>query len=111
MKPPGRSAAGCTGAARGLFGFASDRVAAAVEEHRIAVAELRAEEAADESAARRGGGGSRGTPTIEACDDDSREEARAVAGALALEHARRTGFEDPAWVDGARAGAGLRRRA
>ena len=88
-----------TGAARGLFGFASDRVAAAVEEHRIAVAELRAEEAMDKRR-RADAEGLAGDATIEACDDDSREEARAVAGALALEHACRTGFEDPAWVDG-----------
>ncbi len=88
-----------TGAARGLFGFASDRVAAAVEEHRIAVAELRAEEAMDKRR-RADAEGLAGDATIEACDDDSREEARAVAGALALEQVRRTGFEDPAWVDG-----------
>jgi S-DNA-T family DNA segregation ATPase FtsK/SpoIIIE len=87
-----------TGALRGLFGFASDRVAAAVEEHRIAVAELRAEEAMDRK--RRDAEGLAGDATIEAGDDDSREEARAAAAALALEHARRTGFEDPAWVDG-----------
>jgi len=88
-----------TGAARGLFGFASDRVAAAVEEHRIAVAELRAEEAIDKK--RRADAEELAeAAAIEADDDDSREEARAVASALALEHARRTGFEDPAWVGG-----------
>lgn len=86
-------------AARGLFGFATDRVAAAVEEHRIAVAELRAEEAADRQR-RAGSEALAEDDTIEASDDDSRAEARAVAGALALEHARRTGFEDPAWVSG-----------
>ncbi|WP_242343109.1 DNA translocase FtsK [Anaeromyxobacter terrae] len=83
------------GAARGLFGFASDRVAAAVEEHRIAVAELRAEEAADRKREALADAAS-----IEADDDESREEARAIANALAIEHARRTGFEDPAWVGG-----------
>jgi S-DNA-T family DNA segregation ATPase FtsK/SpoIIIE len=88
-----------TAAARGLFGFASDRVAAAVEEHRIAVAELRAEEAIDKK--RRADAEELAeAAAIEADDDDSREEARAVASALALEHARRTGFEDPAWVGG-----------
>ncbi|WP_242337096.1 MULTISPECIES: DNA translocase FtsK [Anaeromyxobacter] len=88
-----------TDLARGLFGFASDRVAAAVEEHRIAVAELRADEEADRKR-RAGEEALADAASVEADDDDSREEARAVATALAIEHARRTGFEDPAWVSG-----------
>jgi S-DNA-T family DNA segregation ATPase FtsK/SpoIIIE len=90
------------GAARALFGFASEKVAGAVEEHRAAVAELRAEEAAlrirraEEEAARLAD-----TAEIEAVREEDRAEARAVAGALALEHVRRTGsFDDPAWVAG-----------
>jgi DNA segregation ATPase FtsK/SpoIIIE, S-DNA-T family len=81
----------------GLLSFGQRRLAAAVDEHRAAMAELRAEEAerarlaAEELAA---------TAEIEAGDDASREEARATAGALAMEHVRRQLFEDPAWADG-----------
>jgi S-DNA-T family DNA segregation ATPase FtsK/SpoIIIE len=90
------------GAARAVFGFATDKVAGAVEEHRAAVAELRAEEAvlrarrAEEEAEKLAD-----TAEIEAVREEDHAEARAVAGALALEHVRRTGsFDDPAWVAG-----------
>jgi S-DNA-T family DNA segregation ATPase FtsK/SpoIIIE len=88
--------------ARGTFGFMSARVVDAVAEHRAAVAELRAEEA--EERARREEAEAAAladTAEIEAAGEEDRAEARAVAGALAREHVRRTGsFEDPAWVGG-----------
>jgi S-DNA-T family DNA segregation ATPase FtsK/SpoIIIE len=84
-------------AARAIAGFTSDRVAAAVEEHRVAVAELRAEEARDR-VRRAEAEELADEATIEADGDEDRAEARAVAGALALEQVRR-GFDDPAWVD------------
>lgn len=94
-------AAGAAAAGRVSAGFLSARVASAVHEHRAAVAELRAEEAAErlrreeaEAAALAD------TAEIEAAADEDRAEARAVAGALAMEHVRRTGsFDDPAWVE------------
>jgi S-DNA-T family DNA segregation ATPase FtsK/SpoIIIE len=88
---------GLAAAGRGLFAFGSRRLVAAVDEHRAAMAELRAEEAersrlaAEELAE---------SAEIEAKDDVSHEEARAAVGAMALEHVRRQSFEDPAWVDG-----------
>ncbi len=89
-------------AAHATFGFLSARVGDAVEEHRAAVAELRAEEAA--LRVRRAEEEARAlvdTAEIEASGEEDHAEARAIAGALALEHVRRTGsFEDPAWVDG-----------
>jgi DNA segregation ATPase FtsK/SpoIIIE, S-DNA-T family len=90
-------AAAAAGAARAVLGFLSSRVADAVEEHRVAVAELRAEEAtrraeADDLAE---------DAEIEATGEAERVEARAVAGALALEQVRRSAsFDDPAWVEG-----------
>jgi S-DNA-T family DNA segregation ATPase FtsK/SpoIIIE len=101
VKPRDLFAAG-VGAARAVFGFASARVADAVEEHRAAVAELRAEEAA--LRARRAEEEAKelaDSAEIDGVRDEDRAEARAVAGALALEHVRRTGsFDDPAWVAG-----------
>jgi len=83
----------------GVGGFLTARVASAIEEHRAAVAELRAEEAArakldaDEAEALAD------TAEIEALGPEDVAEARAVAGALALEDVRRrSAFEDPAWV-------------
>jgi len=87
---------------RALAGYARARVGDAVEEHRAAIAELRAEEAANR--ARRAEEEARriaDTAEIEVAREEDRDEARAVAGALALEHVRRTGsFDDPAWVEG-----------
>jgi S-DNA-T family DNA segregation ATPase FtsK/SpoIIIE len=98
----GTLAAAGAAAGRAVLGFVSSRVADAVEEHRVAVAELRAQEA--EERARRAeeeAAALADTAEIEAAGDEEREEAREVAGALALEHVRRTGsFDDPAWVDG-----------
>ncbi|HET6437894.1 MAG TPA: DNA translocase FtsK 4TM domain-containing protein [Anaeromyxobacter sp.] len=87
-----------TGAAlRGLLAFGSRRVVAAVDEHRAALAELRAEEEAAEQAEAEEMVES---AEILAGDDEARDEARQAAGALALEHVRRASFEDPAWAGG-----------
>ncbi|HSM92759.1 MAG TPA: DNA translocase FtsK [Anaeromyxobacteraceae bacterium] len=89
-----RVAAALAGSARSVGGFAHDQLRGAVDEHRIAIAELRAEEAAErvrqaeELAA---------SAVVEGQSEEDREEARAVAGALALEQVRRT-FDEPAWV-------------
>jgi S-DNA-T family DNA segregation ATPase FtsK/SpoIIIE len=83
---------------RSLVGFAAGRVGAAIEEHRVAVAELRAEEAELRAAREAEAAAIAEQAEIEAADDDSRAEARAVAGALAVEGLRRGAFEDPAWV-------------
>jgi DNA segregation ATPase FtsK/SpoIIIE, S-DNA-T family len=82
---------------RGAFHFGSRRLVAAVDEHRAAVAELRAEEA---ERSRQAAEELADSAEIEAGDEASRDEARAAAGALALEQVRRQRFEDPAWVDG-----------
>ncbi len=88
--------------ARATLGFLSARVGDAVEEHRAAVADLRAEDAA--LRVRRAEEEARAladTADIEAAGEEDRAEARDVAAALALEHVRRTGsFDDPAWVGG-----------
>jgi S-DNA-T family DNA segregation ATPase FtsK/SpoIIIE len=81
----------------GLFAFGSRRLAAAVDEHRSAVAELRAEEA---ERARAAAEELAEGAEIEAGDEADRAEARAAAGAMALEQVRRQSFDDPAWVDG-----------
>ncbi len=87
---------------RAIAAFLFDRVSDAVQEHRAAVAELRAEEAAVrvrrvEEEAR----ALADTAEIEAAGEEDHAEARAVAGALALEHVRRSGtFDDPAWALG-----------
>jgi S-DNA-T family DNA segregation ATPase FtsK/SpoIIIE len=94
--------AGAAGAARAVLGFLSSRVADAVQEHRVAVAELRAEEAARRAEA----DVLAEEAEIEATGDEEQFEARAVAGALALEQVRRiASFDDPAWVDGLAASA------
>ncbi|BDG03313.1 FtsK/SpoIIIE family DNA translocase [Anaeromyxobacter oryzae] len=84
---------------RAVLGFLHRGLADAVDEHRSAVAELRAEEAA-ERARRAEAEKLAETAEIEADGDEARAEARAVAGALALEEVRRASFDDPAWVGG-----------
>ncbi len=101
VKPQAIAAAVLRGA-RATTSFLFARMSDAVQEHRAAVAELRAEEAAVrvervEEEAR----ALADTAEIEAAGEEDRAEARAVAGALALEHVRRSGtFEDPAWAQG-----------
>ncbi len=93
-------AASLAAAARTVLGFASSRFVHAVEEHRAAVAELRADEAAERARrAEEEAADLADTAEIEATGEEDREEARAVAGALALEHVRRSGFSEPAWVE------------
>jgi S-DNA-T family DNA segregation ATPase FtsK/SpoIIIE len=96
----GDVASGIAAAARAVTGFARTRLAAAVEEHRVAVAELRAEEAADrQRRAEAEAAALADTAEIEATGEEEEAEARDMAGALALEHVRRTGsFDDPAWA-------------
>jgi S-DNA-T family DNA segregation ATPase FtsK/SpoIIIE len=93
-------AAGLAEAGVAIAGFVSGRVAKAVHEHSAAVAELRAEEAADRARREEAEAAALAdTAEIEAAGEEDRVEARAVAGALAREHVRRTGsFEDPAWA-------------
>ncbi len=82
-----------------LFGFARARLSDAIDEHREAVAELRAEEQvervrrAESEAAQLAA-----TAELEADGEEAAGEARAMAGALALEQVRRAGLDDPAWV-------------
>jgi S-DNA-T family DNA segregation ATPase FtsK/SpoIIIE len=89
-----RVAATVATGARSIGGFAHAQLQGAVDEHRIAISELRAEEAAErvrqaeELAA---------SAVVEAQSEEDQDEARAVAGAMALEHVRRT-FDEPAWV-------------
>jgi S-DNA-T family DNA segregation ATPase FtsK/SpoIIIE len=99
--------AGLAHALGAIAGFAWRRLASTVNEHRVAVAELRAEEAAErargrleEDARREEAEQLAGTADIEAQGEEDRDEARAMAGALALEQVHRSSFEDPAWVDG-----------
>jgi len=92
-------AGAAVGLVRAVFSFLGSRVADAVEEHRAAVAELRAEEEARALRAETEAEALADTAEIEAAAAEDHAEARAVAGALALEHVRRSGFEDPPWVD------------
>ena len=86
--------------AAALFGFARARVSDAIDEHREAVAELRAEEAADRALrAEQAAATLAAQADVDADGEESAGEARAAAGALALEQVRRAGLEDPAWVD------------
>jgi S-DNA-T family DNA segregation ATPase FtsK/SpoIIIE len=83
--------------AAGLAGFVRSRMSDALEEHRAAVAVMRAEEAARRAEAE----ALADTAEVEAASDDARAEGRQAAAELALEHLRRQAtFDDPAWVDG-----------
>jgi S-DNA-T family DNA segregation ATPase FtsK/SpoIIIE len=89
-----RVAAAVAGGARALGGFAGTQLRGAVDEHRVAIAELRAQESAErvrqaEELAEQF--------FVDGTTQDDIEEARAVASALALEQVRRT-FDEPAWV-------------
>jgi S-DNA-T family DNA segregation ATPase FtsK/SpoIIIE len=92
-----RAAAGAWRALRGLAGFLRARAREAVERHRRAVAELRAEEEAERS--RRAEEALEQVVVVEAESEEDRAEAAALAGALAAEQARLP-FDDPAWVQG-----------
>jgi S-DNA-T family DNA segregation ATPase FtsK/SpoIIIE len=82
-----------------LFGFAHDRFSDAIDEHREAVAELRAEEQSERlRRAEAEAAQLAAAAEVEAEGDEAAGEARAMAGALALEQVRRAGLDDPAWV-------------
>jgi S-DNA-T family DNA segregation ATPase FtsK/SpoIIIE len=81
-------------AARAVALFVGARVGDAVDRHREAVAELRAQEALQRARRAEPGGA-----VVEAGSTDDEDEGRAVAGALAAEQARRAALAgDPAWV-------------
>lgn len=77
--------------------FLWDRLVEAVDTHREAVAELRADEEA-ERARRAEAEALAAQAVVEAEGDEDRDEGITVAGALALEDVRRGSFDDPAWV-------------
>ena len=82
-----------------LFGFAHARIGDAIDEHREAVAELRAEEAAERARrAEQEAAALAAAAEVEADRPEDAREAQAMAGALALEQVRRHGLDDPAWV-------------
>jgi len=82
---------------RAVAGFIGSRLGDAVDRHREAVAELRAQEALER--ARRAEAEAEAEAVVEAGSDADEAEGRAMAGALAAEQARRVAFsDDPAWV-------------
>jgi S-DNA-T family DNA segregation ATPase FtsK/SpoIIIE len=84
-------------AALAVVAFLWRHLVDAVDTHREAVAELRADE--DAERARRAEAEALAARTVvEAEADEDRVEGVAVAGALALEDLRRGSFDDPAWV-------------
>jgi S-DNA-T family DNA segregation ATPase FtsK/SpoIIIE len=99
QRAAGLAAAG----ASAFFGFVGGRLQGAVDRHREAVAELRAEEA-EERALREveeAEAAAEDEAVVEAAEDEAEQEGRAVARALAAEAARRVTFgEDPAWAQG-----------
>jgi len=84
---------------RNLGAFLSTRFAEAVDEHRRAVAELRAEEA-EERARREEDEALAAAAVVEASEAAAEEEGRAMAGALVRERARSAAQlgDDPAWA-------------
>ncbi len=94
-----RSLALLVAATRNLGTFLSSRFAEALDEHRRAVAELRAEEAA-ERARREEEEALADSAVIEASEAAAEEEGRAMAGALVRERALGAAQlgDDPAWA-------------
>jgi DNA segregation ATPase FtsK/SpoIIIE, S-DNA-T family len=82
-----------------LAGFLGSRLGAAVQEHREAVADMRAEEEADRQR-RTEAEAMAEAAWFDGAHEVDRQDARAMAGALALEQVRRPFFDEPAWVDG-----------
>jgi DNA segregation ATPase FtsK/SpoIIIE, S-DNA-T family len=79
----------------GLFGFVGGRLGAAVERHRAAVADLRAQEAADRARREE----LEALALVEAGSAEDEAEGHAVAGTLAAEQAHRLALaDDPAWA-------------
>jgi S-DNA-T family DNA segregation ATPase FtsK/SpoIIIE len=93
----GDAAAAAWGALVALAGFLRSRLGAAVQEHREAVADMRAEEEAQRRAEAEA---LAAEAWLEGAQEEDRQEARAMAGALALEQVRRPQLDEPAWVDG-----------
>ncbi|HSN90303.1 MAG TPA: DNA translocase FtsK 4TM domain-containing protein [Anaeromyxobacteraceae bacterium] len=91
-----RAAVATWRALRALSIFLFARASDALARHREAVAELRAEEEA-ERARRAGEDALDDLAVVEAESEEDRAEASAMAGALAVEQARRP-FDDPVWV-------------
>jgi len=81
-----------------IGGFLSARLAAAIEEHRAAVAELREEEAERDRRDAALAEALADTAELEALGPEDMDDARVVAGELAREEVRRSAFEDPAWA-------------
>jgi S-DNA-T family DNA segregation ATPase FtsK/SpoIIIE len=82
-----------------LAGYLRARFGAAVQEHREAVADMRAEEQAERE--RRAEADALAAEAyLEGAQEEDRQEARAMAGALALEQVRRPQLDEPAWVEG-----------
>jgi S-DNA-T family DNA segregation ATPase FtsK/SpoIIIE len=81
-----------------LAGYLAERAREALERHRQAVAEIRAQEEADR-ARRAEEDALAEVVVVEAEGEQDRAEAEALAGALAAEQARLP-FDDPAWVRG-----------
>jgi S-DNA-T family DNA segregation ATPase FtsK/SpoIIIE len=86
--------------AAALGGWLSGKVADAIDEHRLAVAELRDEEAERARREAEEAEALADTAELEALGEEDMAEARGVAGALALEEVRRSAFDEPAWVPG-----------
>ncbi len=82
-----------------LAAYLRARFGAAVQDHREAVADMRAEEQA-ERARRAEADALAAEAFFEGAQEEDRQEARAMAGALALEQVRRPQLDEPAWVDG-----------
>ncbi len=82
-----------------LAGFLGSRLGAAVREHREAVADMRAEEEVERQR-RAEAEAMAAAAWLDGAREEDRREARAMAGALALEQVRRPLIDEPAWVDG-----------
>jgi DNA segregation ATPase FtsK/SpoIIIE, S-DNA-T family len=82
-----------------LAGFLRARLGAAVQEHREAVADMRAEEEVERQR-RAEAEAMAAAAWLDGAREEDRQEARAMAGALALEQVRRPLIDEPAWVDG-----------
>ncbi|GEJ57525.1 FtsK/SpoIIIE family DNA translocase [Anaeromyxobacter diazotrophicus] len=95
------AAAALLAAGQAFFAFLRSHLGEAVERHREAVAELRAQEALARAQREEAA-----LAVVEAESGEAEAEGRAMAGALALERAGQAFGDDPAWVhDLAAAGA------
>jgi S-DNA-T family DNA segregation ATPase FtsK/SpoIIIE len=95
----GDAAALAWGGLTALAVWLRSKLGAAVQEHREAVADMRAEDAAERER-RAEAEAMAAAAYLDGAQDEDRQEARAMAGALALEQLRRPQLDEPAWVDG-----------